>query len=79
MGIIGRDGRAFHQQGERAMDWVTGTQTPYANTSGGGPLSKFGSLEMMGADDDRAPPHRDATNLNYTPLMHKSFPKKVTL
>ena len=51
--------------------WITGPQTPYATTPRGGPLGKFGSPGMMGADDGRAPPRRDATNLNPSP------PRKV--
>ena len=47
--------------------WRTGPQTPYAITPRGGPLGKFGSLGMMGAYDGRAPPRRDATNLNPPP------------
>ena len=30
--------------------WRTGTQTPYATTPRGGPLGKFGSPAMMGAN-----------------------------
>ena len=44
---------------------------PYTTTPRGGPLGKFGSLGIMGADDDRAPPRRDANNLNLrTPHTH---------
>ena len=43
--------------------WRTGPQNPYATTPRGGTPGKFGFLGMMGADDGRAPPRRDATNL----------------
>ena len=48
----------------------TGTQTPYTTTPRGGILGKFGSLGMMGDDDGRAPPRRDATNLTPPPPAH---------
>ena len=47
-----------------AGDWRTGPQTLYFITPSGGPLGKFGSPGMMGADDGWVPPRRDATNLN---------------
>ena len=45
----------------------TGTPTPYATTPREVPLGKFGSPGMMGADDGREPPHRDATIINPPP------------
>ena len=41
--------------------WRTGPQTPYSITPREVPLAKFGSLDMMGADDGQAPLRRDAT------------------
>ena len=47
--------------------WRKGPQTPYYTTPRGLPLGKFESPGMMGADDGRAPPLRDATNLTPPP------------
>ena len=49
-------------------DLRTGTQTPYTTTPRGASLGKFGSPGMTGTDNVRAPPRRDATNLNPPPL-----------
>ena len=51
----------------RAGYWITRPQTPYATTHRGGPLGKFGSPGMMGADDGQVPPCRDETNLTPHP------------
>ena len=57
----------------RAGAWRTGPQTPYATTPRVGPLGKFGSPGMMGADDGCLPLHRHATNLT-PPLPRKPSP-----
>ena len=51
------------------------TPNPYAIIPRGRLLGKFGSLGMMDADYGRAPPRRDATNLNPPPPpLHTSPP-----
>ena len=51
----------------RAGAWRIIIQNPYATTPRGGTLGKIGSLGMMGADDGRSHPCRDATNLSPPP------------
>ena len=53
-----------------ARAWRTGPQISYATTPRGVPLGKFVSPGMMGADDGRTSPRRDATNLNPRPPSH---------
>ena len=54
--------------------WRTGTQTPYSTTPRGRPLGKFRSPWMMGSENGRATPRRDATNLNPPPPSEHLHP-----